>query len=97
MKNMKNTMVAIPYLIWLMVEHITRRMMELMGYGGVIDIIFGLLNQIQKKDNVEVTFYPEKLTNVFIILVIVGNILISLVLMTLIHGSKQVKDFWYPA
>ena len=80
-----------------MVEYITRKMMELMGYGGVINTIFGILDQILIKDNVVVLFYPEKLTNVFMILVIVvGNIMIPLVSMILINGSKQGKDFWYP-
>ena len=73
---MKNTMVAIPYLIWLMVEHITRRMMELMGYGGVINKFFGLLGLILLKDNVGVLLKPDKLTNVSTMLGIVGNILI---------------------
>ena len=94
---MKNTMEAIPYPVWLMVEHITRRMMELMGYGGVINKKFGLLDQILGKDNVLEEFFPEKLTNVSMILVIVGNIMIPLVQMILINGSKQGKDFWYPA
>ena len=95
MKNMKNTMVAIPYLIWLMVEHITRRMMEIMGYGGVINIIFGRLDQILIKDNVLVILHPEKMTNVSMMLVLVGNIMIPLVQM-IINGSMQGKDFWYP-
>ena len=88
---MKNIMEAIPYPLWLMVEHITRRMMELMGYHGVIDLFLGILGQILVKDNVQVLLYPEKLTNVSIMLVIVGNILI------IIDISKQEKDFWYPA
>ena len=79
-----------------MVEHITRRMMEIMGYHGVINKIFGLLDQILIKDNVVVLFHPEKLTNVSTILVIIGIILIPLVQM-IINGSKQGKDFWYPA
>ena len=94
---MMNYMEAIPYPVWLMVEHITRRMMELMGYGGVINKFFGLLGPILLKDNVGVLLKPDKLTNVSTMLVIVGNILITLVPMTLIHGSKQEKDFWYPA
>ena len=67
-----------------------------MGYGGVMNKIFGLLDQILIKDNVEVLFYPEKVTNVSMMLVIVGNILIPLVQM-IVNGSKQGKDFWYPA
>ena len=88
-------MEAIPYPVWLMVEHITRRMMELMGYHGVINIIFGLLDQILIKDNVLVLLDPMKLTNVSTMLVIVGNIMIMIQMMT--NGSKQGKDFWYPA
>ena len=80
-----------------MEEHITRRMMEIMGYRGVINKIFGILGQTLIKDNVVVLFYPEKLTNVSMMLVIVGNIMIPLVQMILVNGSKQGKDFWYPA